>query len=80
MANLTVKNIPDDLYQRLKEGAAERKRSINSEVIDLIEQGLTPQLIDVEEMLTRIRAVRKQNTTVYLTDECINAAKNEGRP
>ncbi|MDQ3254247.1 MAG: Arc family DNA-binding protein, partial [Acidobacteriota bacterium] len=33
MATLTIKNLPDDLYQQLKRTAAQHRRSINSEVI-----------------------------------------------
>lgn len=38
MASITVKNIPDDLYKRLKQRAAANHRSINSEIIVCIEQ------------------------------------------
>ena len=38
MATLTIKNIPDDLYEELKQRAATNRRSINNEVIMLIER------------------------------------------
>jgi len=33
MATLTIKNIPDEVYAQLKQRAARRRRSVNSEVM-----------------------------------------------
>ena len=33
MATLTIKNVPEKLHKRLKESAAQHRRSINSEAI-----------------------------------------------
>jgi len=35
MATVTVENIPDELYERLKASARANRRSINSEIIGL---------------------------------------------
>ncbi len=53
MTTFTVKGIPDDLYQRLKERAAAHRRSINSELIVCLEQALLGDRIDPEQMLAR---------------------------
>ncbi len=37
MATITVKNIPDDIYARIKEDAKNHHRSVNSYVIELLE-------------------------------------------
>jgi hypothetical protein len=37
MANLTIKNIPENLYQKLKKSAEVNRRSINAEVIFCLE-------------------------------------------
>ena len=39
MATITVKNIPNDLYKKLKETASSHRRSINNEVIYYIDKG-----------------------------------------
>lgn len=36
MANITVKNIPDDVYAKIKEAAKEQHRSVNSYLIDMM--------------------------------------------
>jgi hypothetical protein len=40
MAVLNVKSMPDDLYERLKRRAAQRRRSISKEVLAILEQAL----------------------------------------
>lgn len=38
MATLYVRNLPADLYDELKRWAAEHDRSVNAEVIDVLQQ------------------------------------------
>lgn len=80
MATLTIKNIPDALHQQLKDRAKQHRRSINSEVIVCLEQVLGRAPVDRTELLASIRARRQTMSGVYLTDEDLRAAKNEGRP
>jgi hypothetical protein len=40
MATLTVKNIPDDVYQELKSQAEKQQRSLNQEIIACLEQAV----------------------------------------
>lgn len=79
MANLTIKNIPEDLYQSLKKRAELNRRSMNAEVLVGLEQViLTPQL-DVTTILPRIRQLRAKSTRHLLTDEESLKLKSEGR-
>jgi plasmid stability protein len=41
MATLHVRNVPDDLYERLKSLAEEHHRSLSSEVIGLLQEAAT---------------------------------------
>jgi plasmid stability protein len=79
MATITIKNIPDELYQELKRSAAQNRRSINSEVIVCLERALRRTPVDRNELLARIREHRSKMTKVFVTDEDLRAAKNEGR-
>ena len=79
MATLTIKNIPDELYERLKRSAAQNRRSINSEVIVCLEKALGSRPIDPEAFLADVRAFRKSIPEAFVTDEFLRAAKNEGR-
>ena len=80
MANLTLKQVPDALYQRLKERAAAHRRSINNEAIVCLEQLLEPQRVDPRSRLEDIRALRREAPKVFLTDEALRQARDEGRP
>ena len=80
MATITIKNIPDDLYQELKLRAERNHRSVNSEVIFLIEQAVRKTRVrSVEDVIARARVLRDAAPNVYVTDEALEAAINEGR-
>ncbi len=79
MATLTVKNIPDELYDRLKSVAATNRRSINSEIIMCIEKTITSHRINLEEMLDDARRIRKLTSGYKISDEDFRRAKTEGR-
>ncbi len=80
MPALTIKNIPDDLYSRLKEAAQAHRRSMNSEILYCVERTLVPHKVDVSEHIAVARKLRAKTADHPLTDDALNAAKNEGRP
>jgi antitoxin FitA len=80
MATLTIKNIPDELCQRLKERAAEHHRSVNGEVIFCLEKVLVGNRVDPDEFLERVRTLRRRMSRIFVTDKDLRAAKNAGRP
>ncbi len=79
MANITLKNIPDDLYENLKSHAAINRRSLNNEIIVCIEKAVKSKRIDKEQFINRIQILRKNINIPFLTDEMFNKIKNEGR-
>jgi len=80
MATLTIKNLPDEIYAALTKTAKRHRRSINSEAIVQLQSSLEKESVDVESELEEIRRFRESITGVYLTDEDLEFAKNEGRP
>lgn len=80
MATITVKNIPDDLYELLKRSAESNRRSINSEIIVCIERQVSSQRRDVEEILQRARALRGLTGAAPITQSQFDEAKQAGRP
>ncbi|MCF6353724.1 MAG: Arc family DNA-binding protein [Candidatus Polarisedimenticolaceae bacterium] len=80
MPALTIKNIPDNLYDELKKIAKQHHRSINSEVIVCLKRSLLPKRISPDERLSLIRAIRSQIKPNTITAEDIDQAINEGRP
>lgn len=79
MASVTVKNIPDELYERLKALARVNHRSINSEIIALIERSVGKSPEEVAEILERTRRIRELTAHYVITDDEITRMKNEGR-
>jgi plasmid stability protein len=79
VVSMTIKNLPDELYQRLKESAAKHRRSINSEAIACLEQALQTQRVDADEFLAELRALQQQLTSTPLTEDILRQARDEGR-
>ena len=79
MATVTVKNIPDELYARLKSVAEINRRSINSEIIMCIEHAVVSRQIDPKKILENARHLRKITANHPIGDEEFNQAKTEGR-
>jgi len=77
--NFTLKNIPEDLYKKVKERAQRNNRSINGEIISIISAAMASRHSSADEILARARAVRA-HTGGFLNDDFINEAKREGRP
>jgi plasmid stability protein len=80
MPTITVKNIPADLYDRLKLSAQTNRRSINSEVIVCIERAVGARPINADAAITRARALREKTIDYPITDDELTAAKTAGRP
>lgn len=76
---ITVRNIPTDLYQRLKQSAETNRRSINSEVVVCIEMAVRSRKIQPEVILNRARKLREKTSDYMMTDNEFNQAKVAGR-
>lgn len=81
MAAITLKNIPDRLYQRLKYFAKLHHRSLNSEIIFSLEKSVglaeeDPAALRLQTTAFRERLARNGQ----LTAEEIEKAIKEGRP
>jgi plasmid stability protein len=48
MVTVTIKNIPPEIYERLKVQAKNNRRSINKEAISILEKALSISPLDVE--------------------------------
>lgn len=79
MANVTFKNIPDDLYEQLKQAANAHHRSVNSELIHCLEKTYKPTRFSAAELADKAAELRDHVTVSRLDFDEINAAKNQGR-
>lgn len=76
---LTLKNIPDEVYARLKISAATHRRSMNSEALVCLEAMLLPVKMAPIERLARARALRGALPQGKFRTRDINAFKRQGR-
>jgi antitoxin FitA len=76
---LTLKNIPDDVYDRLKLSANAHRRSMNSEAIVCLETVLLPAKVTLAERLARARELRAGLSQGKFRARDIDAMKREGR-
>ena len=79
MATITIKNVPDDLYELLKARAQANRRSINNEAIMCIERAVRSHRPDVERVLAEAKMIREKTADYLTTHDEFNQIKNEGR-
>lgn len=79
MPAITLKNIPDTVYEQLKANAAAHHRSLNGELIATLEQALLSRPVDAEGQLAEIRALRAQLALPEMDPDEIQAAIDAGR-
>lgn len=79
MVTLTIKNVPPEIYERIKIQAKNNHRSINGEVISILEKALSIPPIDVQATLERTKKIRELTAHYVITAEEIEKMINEGR-
>ena len=77
---LTLKNIPDAVYERLKLSAETHRRSLNSEAIVCLESMLLPTRMMPAERLARARELRAALPKAKFRSRDMDVAKRAGRP
>ncbi|MEX0829495.1 MAG: hypothetical protein WD032_04570 [Nitrospirales bacterium] len=80
MANLTIKNIPEPLVEKLKNQATAHRRSLNHEVIRCLECAAESVPLEPENLLATARAIRQVPAHTRLTDKSLRELKEKGRP
>ena len=79
MASLTIKGMPDDLLARLRRDAEAHRRSLNQEVLALLEGHARREPFVLADFMDRVRQRRERLKGASITNSEITAAKNEGR-
>ena len=78
--SITLKNIPDNIYQSLKAAAETHHRSLNNEIIACLERVLLPSKIGNEDHIAQAMQMREElkGKKFKITD--IAKAIDQGRP
>lgn len=81
MADITVRGIPEAVYEELKAEAERNRRSLNQEIVHRLETSVRAPQADPARALERIRARRRGlGHLPQLDDELLEEARREGRP
>jgi len=78
MPSITIKNLPESEYKKLKMRAKANHRSINGEILHLIKSKLVEEQFSVKDLLENAKRIRGQINTVFSEEE-ITTMKKEGR-
>jgi antitoxin FitA len=78
MANITLKDVPDDLHERLRAAAEASGRSLNKLILTTLERSLGPRRIDRLDLIERIQN-RRATMDRVLDDALLEEAIREGR-
>jgi len=79
VAELILKDVPEQLYRRLQHKAEQNQRSVDTEAVACIEHALVNHDINPVDVLQRARELRSR-INVQLTDDDLFVLKNQGRP
>lgn len=77
--SITLKNIPDHVYNSLRAAADAHHRSLNGEIIACLEQTLLPAKNNVHEHLAKARELRQTLAPYGFTADEIASAIKQGR-
>jgi plasmid stability protein len=77
--NLSLKGVPDEVHERLKAAASANRRSLNSEIIAVLEGHVLPRRLSAQEQLAAIRAARGRLEKAAFDHGEVGRIKRAGR-
>lgn len=80
MPSLSLRDIPEDLYARLKIRASAHRRSLNAEVLTILEGALRSRRLSAESIEERVVRSRTGVDGPLLSEELLARARRTGRP
>jgi plasmid stability protein len=77
MPTLTIKGVPPELHEKLKKRAERHRRSMNSELLTILERALTPSRKSAEEAIAEAEALNDRIGKTF--PDIVNEEKWQGR-
>lgn len=77
--SITIRDIPDHVYQKIKAQAELNHRSINSELVYYLTQLVKSQRIEAVDIINRAELLKKQSKRTLTIEEILDSI-DEGRP
>lgn len=78
MPTLTIKGVPSDLHEKLKKRAERHRRSMNNELLTILEHTLTSSRLSAEEAISQAEALNRDIDASF-ESTLIEDGKREGR-
>ena len=78
--NVTIKDLPKGVHRKLKTQAAANRRSLNREIVEILEKAVQSQPINIQEFIADLDRFHATHNIPPITEEILRAGKNEGRP
>lgn len=60
MTNLSIKNVPEELVTRLREQARKHHRSLQGELMAILEDAVRPKTMSIDEVYERVKKLGVQ--------------------
>jgi antitoxin FitA len=79
MPSITIKNIPEEVYDRIKLRAETNRRSINSEIIECLDQITRPRKMSPQEVIETAKRLR-DSIDGFIDEQSVSKAIRKGRP
>ncbi len=74
MADLLIRDVPADVVERLKEQARENGRSLQKELLLIVEEAAGPS---IEEWLERVRGHRQERRAWGITTDSVDLIRED---
>ena len=63
MANISIKDVPEEVLDRLKTQAKKNHRSLQGELMTILEEAIQPRRLSLEEAYSRIKKLGLRTST-----------------
>ena len=80
MPDIALRGIPDSLHRELKSSARRNHRSLNGEILARLTESVSPEPVDPQALLDRIRKRNEKLGPVDLSEGTLREMRNTGRP
>ena len=80
LPDIALRGIPDPLHRELKLSASRNHRSLNGEILARLTESVSPEPVDPQALLDRIRQRNETLGPVDLSEDTLREMRDTGRP
>ena len=80
LPDIALRGIPDPLHRKLKLSASRNHRSLNGEILARLTESVSPEPVNPQALLDRIRQRNETLGPVDLSEDTLREMRDTGRP